>query len=319
MLDSPVEATALRRRHAALAARLSRLNSHFTLIALAMDWAWILAAIILHHLYPSPLVYLLSCLIIASRQHAFLILTHEATHFRTLKHRYWNDFLTDILAAYPVFFDTDIYRNTHFKHHEFLNSDLDPDWVRKAPLKEWQFPKPLRAFGAFWLKYVLWKAPLEWLYAIHHFSGLSHGLRLRKLGFWLIVLSALFFTDQIASFVLYWLIPYFLIFPALQRLRSIAEHFGLDNTHELNQTRDVSTNAIERFILGPHHVGLHLVHHLFSSVPFYNLPKLHAELLKDPDFQRLSHQNTSYLWPSKASLLQDLISTRQQLEKKDAA
>ena len=34
----------------------------------------------------------------------------------------------------------------------------------------------------------------------------------------------------------------------------------------------------------PHNVGLHLDHHIFPSVPFYNLKKLHEILLKDPAY-----------------------------------
>ena len=96
------------------------------------------------------------------------------------------------------------------------------------------------------------------------------------------------------------------VFPSIQRTRSIAEHFGLPYEHEFNGTRNVISGPIETFMFGPHNVRYHLVHHLFPTVPQYNLKKLHEELMKkSPLYAQHAHNNSSYFAPGK-SVLKDL-------------
>ena len=43
------------------------------------------------------------------------------------------------------------------------------------------------------------------------------------------------------------------------------------------------TNTGPRWLLWlffPHHVNFHIEHHMYPSIPFYNLPRAHAEMLK---------------------------------------
>lgn len=72
-------------RELAPAAReLSRLRPQRALLALIVDWAIIASCFGLALQLPHPLVWLAAAIIIASRQHALLILMHEAAHYRLL-------------------------------------------------------------------------------------------------------------------------------------------------------------------------------------------------------------------------------------------
>jgi fatty acid desaturase len=83
-------------------------------------------------------------------------------------------------------------------------------------------------------------------------------------------------------------------FGALVRLRSIAEHLVCPSENELNESRHVDATWYERLTLAPFNVNYHLAHHLFPSVPWYNLPKLHARLLELEVFQKNAKITKSY-------------------------
>ena len=85
-----------------------------------------------------------------------------------------------------------------------------------------------------------------------------------------------------------------LVLPLIMRIRSIAEHFALQHDHPLRQTRTVRAGWLERLLIAPHHIGLHIDHHLAASVPFYQLPRLHSLLQECPDYRTNAHLNNGY-------------------------
>jgi fatty acid desaturase len=78
---------------------------------------------------------------------------------------------------------------------------------------------------------------------------------------------------------LFWLAPYLTVWRVINRLRSIAEHGGMQRSRDKRQTtHSVRQRALARFLLVPYNIGWHLAHHVDSGVPFRNLPALHREL-----------------------------------------
>ena len=84
--------------------------------------------------------------IIASRQHALLVLMHESTHHRISKIMFLND-ITGELIAWNFFASMHGYRHHHSLHHklENLNTMKDPDWARKQNY-QWLFPMRKKDF-----------------------------------------------------------------------------------------------------------------------------------------------------------------------------
>ena len=76
--------------------QLSRLQSARAVVATAGQWAAITAAVALCATFWHPVLYVLTVLVIGSRQHGLLILGHDASHFRTLTVRWQNDFFANI-------------------------------------------------------------------------------------------------------------------------------------------------------------------------------------------------------------------------------
>jgi fatty acid desaturase len=61
------------------------------------------------------------------------------------------------------------------------------------------------------------------------------------------------------------------------------------------ESRTTYPTILERLLLGTNNINYHLDHHLYPSVPFYNLPALHDSLLKTKDFRENAHITTTYL------------------------
>lgn len=287
-------------------AGFSQLRPSISGAALILNWTLISAVVVLGLAMDSWALYPLSVLLIASRQHALLVLMHEGAHFRIHPNTKINDNLSDFLAAFPLLADTAGYRAHHWAHHRNLNSDKDPDWVRKSRLEEWRFPKT-RGRMVLELGKNLYRGGVEWLGLAVHFSIRSRWAP--KLGYLLVLAGMAAATGHLATVFFYWVIPLFTLFPWMQRVRSIAEHFGLEYKSELSQSRNVLAGWYESFFLGPHNVNHHLTHHLFPAVPFYNLPELTRALMQIEAFAEHAHQNSSYLVPGERSVFRDLTAS----------
>ncbi len=250
-------------------------------------------------------LYPIAALVIASRQHALLGLMHDGTHYRLVRNRQMNDLLSDLLCAFPIGLSTELYRRQHLLHHQHTNQAGDPYWVQMQAHEDWRWPKDhlvaLRLFASDLAGLCCHKTFLI-LFQWSPFQPTSEGNkplpradRIRFLIFVTTVTAVLTVTGSWLYFLLLWLLPLLTIFGALIRLRSVAEHLALPSEHELNSTRHVEATALERLLLAPVNLNYHLAHHLFPSVPFYNLPKLHRVLLTDESFREKAHITKTYL------------------------
>jgi fatty acid desaturase len=82
--------------------------------------------------------------------------------------------------------------------------------------------------------------------------------------------------------LLFWLVPYATWFQLVLRMRLILEHQHLPGTEPF-QTRTILPGPVERLLLSPHRVHLHVEHHLYPGVPFHRLYALHERLRGRPE------------------------------------
>lgn len=272
--------------------------------AIAYNWAIILTTAYISAIYLNIFTYLLAIIVIGARMHALAILMHDASHYRFMKNRYWNDLITDITTMYPLFLTIEKYRINHLAHHKHLNTEEDPDWVSKLPKKEFQFPKTKQEFILGILSYFLLIQGIKdavWFVTRFNVFGANKNptkksSQLSQLLFYGLLITVLSVFSLWTFFLLFWIIPYFTTFLMFQYIRSVSEHFGdLEYDHLLSSSRTVKTNAIERFLIAPHNVGYHIEHHLYPGVPYYNLPKLHQLLLETPIYQKHAHLTKGYM------------------------
>src|SRR5262249_26017256 len=134
--------------------------------------------------------YPLSCLIIATRQHALGVLSHDAVHYSLLRNKQWNDFVGDWLLAFPLFISIYGYRRQHFAHHRYTSLKNDPDRVRMqhghyAEVKSVPalFLKLLKFAGGF---YAL-RDTFEAVYQYQLGAGLPVRVQGSRIAFWAVV------------------------------------------------------------------------------------------------------------------------------------
>ncbi|RYZ85703.1 MAG: hypothetical protein EOO68_29880, partial [Moraxellaceae bacterium] len=78
---------------------------------------------------------------------------------------------------------------------------------------------------------------------------------------------------------LLWPLAYLTPFPLFIRIRSMAEHAGMETSASaLTNTRTTKAGWIARALVAPINVNFHREHHLMASVPYFKLPKMHQIL-----------------------------------------
>ncbi len=270
------------------------------------DWrgAWVLLrgwlvvglsfAALLH--WPTPLVFALVVLVLATQQLVFAVITHEAAHRTLFKTSGLNRHLADWLCARPIWLDVERYRQHHMQHHAHTGTARDPDMslVQPYPCSRQSL---LRKFardlvGVTGLKRLLGLLLMDFGQMRYTVSGDVHWLPREARGlrsslsqgvrhFVPVVLANLALLLVLAAAgaawaYLAWVVAYVGPFSVLIRLRSIAEHAclpGGDNM--LENTRTTAAGWLARLSIAPLHVNYHREHHLVASVPCYRLPEMH--------------------------------------------
>ncbi|MFO1093709.1 MAG: fatty acid desaturase family protein [Planctomycetaceae bacterium] len=282
---------------------LSTLQPWRGLAHVALEWVLITAAIAVelalwrwNHI-AGAIAYIPAVIWIGARQHALAILMHEAAHFRFLPRRTLNDFFGELLTGWPILISMRSYRRLHFAHHRAPNTHADPDWMLRLN-RDWAFPKTRWELFQILLRDFLALNLREQLQFFGRYAG--PGGRKRS---WIDVAAIFFFGGLIAAltyfqvwtvFLLLWVVPMMSWLKVALRLRTIGEHYGLEYDHMLRQTRTTYPNLLEKLLIAPKNIGYHLDHHLYPSVPFYNLPALHRALQAHDEFRTQAHLTHTY-------------------------
>jgi fatty acid desaturase len=265
---------------------------------IAHAWIVIAGAIALVAALPNPLTYLLAVMLIGSRQLGLAILMHEGAHRCFSANETRNMALSQWLCAYPIFADTLAYRRYHLQHHARTQQADDPDLVLSAP-----FPITRASYHRKFWRDITGRTGYEQRKAqlLNALGDPAWAARRRlrhlwdKLGPQLIVNAVLLALMALAgvwwAYPLLWLVPLLTWMMVITRIRNIAEHAVVPESDDpLRNTRTTTASLIERAFIAPYFVNYHLEHHLLFYVPCYNLPRLHAILMRGPHAERMEVQ-----------------------------
>jgi fatty acid desaturase len=282
---------------------LSCIDPGRALRAVLVDWMVIAATIATAVLVDHLLVTAIAIIVIGARQHALTVITHDAAHFRFLSNHSLNDWLADVVAAWPVFIGVRMFRTVHAPHHRFIGEEGDGNrrgWrthTAEGHLRpEWTFPKTPLGLLATLLRRAALLTGVIWI--VRGFLA-PFVLRrpaielLARTAYYALVAVALTLLQWWPEFLILWILPYCTWHMLAQYTRLICEHsgsIGVQPGFEL--TRSTSPGPLGRFFVLPRHIGYHLEHHWYPSVPWYNLPKLREALREDPEF--LAHANIQH-------------------------
>jgi amino acid adenylation domain-containing protein len=293
------------------------------MLAIARQWL-VIALVILATLWLDTWwAYLPAVVVIATRQHALAVLMHDGAHGLLLRNRARGDIVSDLFLAFPLFVSTTLYRRHHLDHHRYLNTDLDPD--RDVPALDRSMRGWVKVFigdlsGVNILSTVDTLDQFSLLPVLRGNRQVAARMGRRSLILFMVFLAAglvlVVLTSSYLDFALFWLLPMLTTLSFILRLRAVAEHVGCRQTGELEGTRTVLANTVERWLFSPCRINYHLAHHLYPSVPFYNLPKLHKILMRNADVRRRAEIADSYLFGRNCVLAQvNAGYHRRQLEK----
>jgi fatty acid desaturase len=278
--------------------RLTRRSPWRSTLAVVHDFL-VLAATIAVGLYywPNPFVLMLSILVIGTRQHALFVIAHDAAHYLLYENRLLNDVVGRTCAMLQGL-SMCTYRVIHRMHHNNLYGELDPDTALHGGYprgKAYLVKKLLKDLSGLtaWKTYAyfLGGAPAlntQTNVALRPLDDTSEKLRReasidRNL---VILFHGLLFllfawSGYLLQYLVLWVLPLVTVVMAILRLRAIAEHGATtDFSSPLTAARTNLAPAWLAWLIFPHHVNYHIEHHLYASVPHYNLPALHAEMMK---------------------------------------
>ena len=276
---------------------LSQLNTTRALVATVGEWVSIAGAIAFCILFWHPAVYVLAVMFIGARQHALIIMGHDASHYRYLPKRWQNELVSNFFLMWPVFASVEGFRKFHSTHHQYTNLPNDGNrhiWYTHDAAgeleRDWVFPKTRAGLMLLLLRRALFLTGMFWIV-----RGLV-GSSLVPSPPWMVAARITFYASAAAllsvfgawyAFLLYWIVPYCTWHIAIQYVRIICEHSAVESEEEeYGITRTTIPNLVEWIFILPCNVGYHIEHHWYPSVPFYRLPDLHRQLMEREGFRR---------------------------------
>lgn len=279
-----------------LIARLAQRSAWRATLAILEDFAVIAAAIGLALAYwPNPFIIIFSVFIVGTRQHALFVIAHDAAHYLLFDDRRINDWVGRACATVQGL-SMCTYRVIHRLHHNNLYGELDPDtalhggyprgriYLIKKLLKDLSGLTAWKTYS-----YFLGGAPAlntATNVAMRPLDDTSPKLRAEAkhdrnvvVVFHVALLVVFAVAGHVIQYLVLWVLPLVTVVQAILRLRAIAEHGApTDLASPLTAARTNLGPAWLRWLIFPHNVNYHIEHHLYASVPQYNLPELHREM-----------------------------------------
>jgi len=210
---------------------------------------------------------------------------HETGHKTAFKSKFWNNFFYQI-SSYMDNFEPVRWKWSHFKHHGHTAYD-DPHDFEIAIRK----PTDLFLFFSYFIPF----APLLTFHKTLQFETIKHAVGITTpvmeqcipekertkcrnsarihVAIWtIVILTSIVYQSWLP--VLYLVLPGF-YGKTLVASFGLTQHTGLQENIKDHRysTRTVYFNPVFSFLYW--HMEYHIEHHMFPTVPSYNLPKLH--------------------------------------------
>lgn len=271
---------------------LSQKSNVRPLLDIGLCWGLIAGSLYLTHqsLWWLPV----SLPVITSRLHALTVMMHDGSHYLLHENRMVNDIISNVFCSFPLQLSTEAYRRTHNPHHQHTQTMNDPNYVIMQNNETWHFPKPKEEVKKILMRDLMLMTIKEHMIILKDWQVLPNWKKITKLekvlfplfavtligATWSLGLWREFIILQVAS----------LFINPLVRIRAMSEHVhmmqqGQGKIDKLIQTPTINANLIERFFIAPFSTHRHLEHHVYPSIPYFNLEKAH-EIIRSTDLYR---------------------------------
>ncbi len=265
---------------------LSCLRPWRVLRDMSIQWIIILTAWTTVALWTHWWVVALLLPIIGTRHYALHILAHDGFHRRLFANFWWNDLFTDMFLVCPAFGVTHVNMGNHQLHHRNLARASDPDRHKyTSSTKTTRFETLLYLMGFSSLGPLLRNV---FGIGAETPSNESKGetskkkkesFNLRDICLLLLwqggMITGLSYFIGWWAYPALWLLPVYVFSYCGDLARQWLEHCHPEPDDIADQHRLItySSNPLERMFYAPMNMNLHIAHHLWTSIPYYNLPK----------------------------------------------
>ena len=236
--------------------------------------------------------------VIGTRFYALFIIGHDGLHRRLFRDRRRNDLWNDFFILGPVGAITRLNRLNHMSHHDTLALPHDPDRYKYVADDKLTFSTYL--FSLTGLRYVL--RALRHVFVPRPAKEQRSAYTLRDLaillGWQALLAGSLTFFIGWWAYPLLWLLPVYIFAFTADIVRVFLEH-SYPETDAVSDRRPrlitYTSNAIERRLFAPMNMNFHAAHHLWPSIPYYNLPDADALIRALPAAQEGLEWRPSYI------------------------
>lgn len=251
--------------------QLTRIPNTRNAIVVASHWLRRFVTVALVLWVGHPLAWVAGFVVMSREMVSAFILSHEAVHRLLFSDHRANDVVGRWLLAAPALLDNDAYRRAHLTHHRDELGVEEPDLILYAgyPTTPAKLSARLRrdAVGV-----------TGWKVLRAQFRAGGPGRR-RVVIVQAVLAVSCGLTGNPLVYPILFLLPWFTSWQVCNRLRSLAEHAGMERSSDRRRTTHVVRQSLlARSFLVPYNVGWHLAHHVDIAVPWSRLPALHREL-----------------------------------------
>jgi fatty acid desaturase len=267
---------------------LSRLRPGRVVLDVLLAWAVIVAAWTAAALYTRWWTLLLAAVVVGTRYYALFIIGHDGLHRRLLPGRQANDLFCDLLVLGPIGAITRLNNRNHLGHHQHLASEEDPDRHKHGCFNKTDLTELLGYVSG--VTSIVKSVRNVFFRAGRTPRGESRddGYAARDVAILGAVQLALIIGLTLAfgwwGWPLMWLLPVYLFTYLGDSIRSFAEHSHPQADALADEHRLITyvSSPLERLFLAPMNMNFHAAHHLWVSIPYYNLPAADAEMRMHP-------------------------------------
>jgi fatty acid desaturase len=275
---------------------LSRLRPMRAVIDTIVCWAWIVGAWALVALHPAWWTVLLAIPVIGTRYYALFVIGHDGMHRRVFPRQPANDLFTDLAILGPIGAITRINNHNHLQHHKYLATESDPDRHKHACFNKATRPQYLvflTGLANVWpvVRHVFFRAHDAGAHAAGPRRNNAYTLRdvTILVGWQAALIGGLTWSIGWWAFPVLWLLPVYIFLYLGDLVRSFLEHSHpeADAKADAHRLITYTSNAVERALFAPMNMNYHATHHLWVSIPYYNLPIADREIRERPESEGL--------------------------------
>jgi fatty acid desaturase len=282
---------------------LSTLQPWRTLTDAAACWACILLAMGLVAVHPAWWTVLIAIPVIGNRYYGLFLIGHDGMHRRIFPNIKRNDFWTDLLVLAPIGAITRINNRNHLLHHRYLATLEDPDRHKHACFNKTDRVELLAFLSGLISVWISGKAVFVTRgkkdprrrgnsasdnYSLRDFALLA--------GWFVGLAGSLTWLIGWWAYPVLWLFPVYAFMFLGDNFRSFAEHSHPEGDRAADTHRLITytSNPIERMFVSPMNMNYHAAHHLWPSIPYYNLPAADQEIRGRPEASGLEWRGSYF-------------------------